>query len=90
MSSAASTFVHATRQHSQEVPRAKVVRFGSPGWIPMIQAPFNSSCAALECGTGTKFVYRAVPELHTAKNVQKWYFTVYSYIQTKYNTVLFM
>ena len=30
-----------------KVPRAKVGHLGSPGWIPMIQAPFNSSCVAL-------------------------------------------
>ena len=33
----------------------QVVRFGSPGSIPMIQAPFNSSCVALQYKTGTKF-----------------------------------
>ena len=37
------------------MPRGKVVHFGSPGWIPMIQAPFNSSCVALQYKTGTKF-----------------------------------
>ena len=65
MSSAASAFVHATRKRSQ-----KVVRFGSPGWIPMIQAPFNSSCVALQYETGTKFFHRAVPMLHAVKIVQ--------------------
>jgi hypothetical protein len=57
MSSAASVFVHATRKRSQKVPRAKVVRFGSPGWIPMIQPSFNSSCAALQYEIGTKFFH---------------------------------
>ena len=52
MSSTASAFVHATRKHSK-----KVVRFGSPGWIPMIQAPFHSSCVALQYKTGTKFFH---------------------------------
>ena len=34
----------------------------------MIQAPFNSSCVALQYKTGTKFFHRAVPELHGIKN----------------------
>ena len=68
MSSAASAFVHATRKRSQKCLAQKVVRFGSPGWIPMIQAPFNSSCVALQYKTGTKFFHRAVPELHGIKN----------------------
>jgi hypothetical protein len=46
----------------------KVVRFGSLGWIPMIQPPFNSSCAALQYETGTKFFHRAVPEIHDIEN----------------------
>ena len=46
----------------------KVVRFGSPGWIPIIQAPFNSSCVALQYKTGTKFFHRAVPVTHSIKN----------------------
>ena len=33
----------------------------------MIQAPFNSSCVALQYETGTKFFHRAVPELHGIK-----------------------
>ena len=49
MSSTATAFVHATLKRSQKVPRAKSgIRFGSPGWIPMIQAPFNSSYVALQ------------------------------------------
>ena len=60
MSSAASTHKKCLAQ--------KVVRFGSPGWIPMIQALFNSSCVALQYKTGTKFFHRAVPELHGIKN----------------------
>ena len=51
-----------------KVPRAKVVHFGSLGWIPMIQVPFNSSCVALQYETGTKFFYRAVSELYGIKN----------------------
>ena len=65
MSSAASAFVHATRKRSQKVPRAK--SGGSPGWIPMIQAPFNSSCVALQYKTRTKFFYEAVSKLYAIK-----------------------
>ena len=63
MSSAATAFVHATLKHSQ-----KVARFGSLGWIPMIQVPFHSSCIALQYKTGMKFFHRAVPKLHAVKN----------------------
>ena len=57
----------------------KVARFGSLGWIPMIQVPFNSSC--LYCSTiyetGMKFFHRAVPKLHAVKNSIKFiYFTL--------------
>ena len=50
MSSTATAFVHATLKRSQ-----KVARFGSLGYIPMIQVPFNSSCVALQYKTGMKF-----------------------------------
>ncbi len=63
MSSVATASVYATRKRSQ-----KVARFGFLGWIPMIQPPFNSSCAALQYETGTKVFYRAVPELHDIQN----------------------
>ena len=36
---------------------AKVVHFGSPGQIPMIETPFCSSCVALQNETGTKFFF---------------------------------
>ena len=55
MSSAATAFVHATLKRSQKVPRAKVARFGSLEWIPIVQVPFQSSCVALQYKTGTKF-----------------------------------
>ena len=55
MSSAAIAFVHAVCKRSQKCLAQKVVRFGSLGWIPMIQVPFNSSCVALQYETGTKF-----------------------------------
>ena len=48
----------------------------------MIQAPFNSSCVALQYKTGTKFFHRAVPELHGIKNqkisVPVWHSSVSS------------
>ena len=66
MSSVAITSVHATHKCSQ-----KVVHFGSLGWITMIQAPFNSSCVALQYETGTKLLHRVVPKLHAVKNSTK-------------------
>jgi hypothetical protein len=47
----------------------------------MIQAPFNSSCAALQHETGTKF---SIERFHTIKNC---YFTICIkfYIQTNDN-----
>ena len=33
----------------------------------MFQAPFNSSCVALQYEPGTKFFHRAVPEIHASK-----------------------
>ena len=59
MSSAATAFVHDTRKHSQKVHLQKVARFGSLGWIPMIQVLLNSSCTALQYKTGTNFFNRA-------------------------------
>ena len=63
MSSAVNVFVHAIRKRSKKCLAQKVVRFGSPGWIPMFQGPFCSSCVALQYEPGTKFFHRAVPEL---------------------------
>ena len=37
----------------------------------MIQAPFNSSCVALQYKTGTKVFHQAVPKLHAVKNSTK-------------------
>ena len=72
MSSAVTTFVHATLKRSQ-----KVARFGSLGWIPMIQVPFHSSCVALQYETRTKFFRRAVPKLYAVKNsINFCYFTI--------------
>ena len=48
MSSAAIAFVHAVCKHSQKCLMQKVIRYGTLGWIPMIQVPFNSSCVALQ------------------------------------------
>ena len=50
MSSTAVASVYGTRKHSQ-----KVAHFGSLGWI---QAPFTSSCAAVQYETGTKVFQR--------------------------------
>ena len=57
MSSAVIALVHAVYKRSQKCLAQKVVRFGSLGWIPMIQVPFNSSCVALQYETGTKFFH---------------------------------
>ena len=64
MSSAVNVFVHAIRKRSKKCLAQKVDNLGSLGPIPMIQPPFNSSCIALQYESGTKFFYRAVPELH--------------------------
>ena len=68
MSSAAIASVHAIHKLSQKCLTQKVVHFGSLGWIPMIQVPFNSSCVALQYEIGTKFFHWAVPELYGIKN----------------------
>ena len=68
ISSAVIAFVHAICKRSQKCLAQKVVCFGSLGWIPMIQVPFNSSCVALQYETGTKFIHWAVPKLHAVKN----------------------
>ena len=41
-----NVFVHVIRKRSKKYLTQKVVRFGSPGWIPMIQPPFYSSCCS--------------------------------------------
>ena len=79
MSSAVIAFVHAVCKRSQKCLAQKVVRFGSLGWISMIQVPFNSSCVALQYETGTKFFHRAVPELHAVKNIIKIDISQYKY-----------
>ena len=43
MSSAVNVFVHAIRKRSKKCLTQKVVRFGSPGWIPTFQPPLDSS-----------------------------------------------
>ena len=79
MSSAAIAFVHAVCKRSQKCLAQKVVRFGSLGWIPMIQVPFNSSCVALQYETGTKFFHRAVPELHGIKKSENFSTTAWHF-----------
>ena len=46
----------------------KVGHLVSLGLIPMIQAPFNSSCTALQYETGMKFFHWVVLELHGIEN----------------------
>ena len=74
MSSAVNVFVHAIRKRSKKCLAQKVGRFGSPGWIPMIQPPFSRSWVALQYETGTKNFHRAVPELHANKIDTKFTF----------------
>ena len=78
MSSAASAFVHATRKRSQKVPRAKSGTFWFPWMIPMIQAPFNGSCIALQYETGTTFFHERF-QSYTASKIRKF----------QYNRVVF-
>jgi hypothetical protein len=59
MSSVVGASVHANHKRLQ-----KVGHLGSLGPIPMFQAPFNSSCAALLYENGMKFFHQAVPEIH--------------------------
>ena len=51
MSSTVIAFVHAVCKHSQKCLAQKVVRFGSLGWMTMIQVPFYSSCVTLQYET---------------------------------------
>ena len=93
MSSAAIAFVHAVCKRSQKCLAQKVARFGSLGWIPMIQVPFNSSCVALQYETGTTFFYLAVLELHAVKNsikidISQYKYKLNEYVQTNDNTAL--
>ena len=62
------TFMSSTASAHKKCLAQKVARFGSLGWIPIIQTPFNSSCAALQYETGMKFFHRAVPEIHDIEN----------------------
>ena len=54
-SSAVNGFLHAIHKHSKKCFAHKVAHFDSPGRVPMIEAPFNSSCVALQYETRTKF-----------------------------------
>ena len=78
MSSVVTAFVHATRKSSQKVPHAKVVRSGSPGWIPMTQAPFSSSCIAVQYDTERCFSTERF-QSYTASKIRKF----------QYNHVIF-
>ena len=82
MSSAVSGFVPAVRKCSKKCLAQKEVRFGSLPPIPMIQAPFCSSCVALQYEPGMKFFHRAIPEIHGIQKSRKssttaWYFCTF-------------
>jgi hypothetical protein len=62
----------------------KVAQFGSLGWIPIFQPPFNSTCAALQYETETKFLHQAVPELHGIKTQKIFSTTAWSLIFAKF------
>ena len=62
MSSVAIGFVHAIRKCSKKFLAQKVVRFGSPGRIPMIQPLFCTSYVALQYETGMKLHDIKYPE----------------------------
>ena len=48
MSSVVNVFVHAICKPSKSSSHKKLACFGSPGWIPIIQPPFNSlSCSTI-------------------------------------------
>ena len=68
MSSAVFVFVHAVCNRSEKCLAQKVVRFGSLHPIPMIQAPFCSSCVALSL---EQFFHRVVPEIHGIQKSRK-------------------
>jgi hypothetical protein len=48
----------------------KVGQIGTLGWIPTIQPPFNSSCAAVQYETGTNLSHLAVSEIHAIENLK--------------------
>ena len=68
----------------------KVGHLGSLGWIPMIQVPFNSSCVALQCETGTKFFHRAVPKIHAIENSTKIVISPYTFTYKPMTTQSFL
>ena len=84
MSSTVNVFVHAIRTRSKKCLAQKVARFGSLEWIPMIQAPLDSSWVALQHEIGTKFLYRAAPKIQAGKNCVKFTFL---HMQTWQNTL---
>ena len=64
--SSAATCMPSASAHKKCLAQ-KVARFGSLGPIPTFQAPFNSSCVALQYEPGMKFFHPAVPEIHASK-----------------------
>ena len=67
MRTAVNIFVHAICKRSKKCLTQKVVRFGSPIWIPMFQPPLDSSRVSLQYETGTKFFHQVLIELHADK-----------------------
>ena len=63
-----NVFVHAIHKRPKKCFVQKVGHLGLLHPIPMIQAPLDSSCIALQYEPGTKFFYQAVPEIHASKN----------------------
>ena len=57
MSSAVNVFVHAIRKRPKKCLAQKVGHLGLLHPIPMIQAPLDSSCVALQYEPGTKFFH---------------------------------
>ena len=67
MSSAVNVFVHTICKRLKKCLAQKVGHLGLLHPIPMIQAPLDNSCVALQYEPGTKFSHRAVPEIHNIK-----------------------
>ena len=76
MSFAAVASVHTIRKRSQKCLAEKVVRFGSLGWIPMIQVPFNivsSPVPTLEEKKGlVRILGAALSNFHAPMRSQLW------------------
>ena len=71
MSSAVNGCVHSICKRLKKCLVKKVIRFGSPDWIPMILPLFFSSRVALQHETNEVLV---VPKLHAGKICAKLHF----------------